>query len=121
MPAGQKFAVAGVFSLAWVTITIEILRLVETEHALPEVAWLYTSLETEVAVIVAALPAFSFLVSDSESARERRNQLRNVLSLHSKDSKSRLRGESSFERTNQTDLTQNDRWGEGSLDKEDRS
>ena len=97
MPIRQKLAVAGVFSLAWVTIAMEILRLVETEHALPEVTWLYTSLETEVAVIVAALPAFSFLVSDSEGARERRNQFRNVLSLHSKDSRSRLRGSSSFE------------------------
>ncbi|CAD6582108.1 MAG: hypothetical protein ASARMPREDX12_000757 [Alectoria sarmentosa] len=48
MPTRQKLAVIAVFSLAWVTIAMEILRLVETENALPEVTWLYTSLETEV-------------------------------------------------------------------------
>ena len=98
MPVRQKLAVTIVFSLALVTLAMEILRLIETENALPEVTWLYTSLETEVAVIVASLPAFSFLVSDSQGNREKRGRLRKALSLHSWNSKSRLRLASSAER-----------------------
>lgn len=113
MPVRQKLAVTAVFSLALVTVAMEILRLVETENALPEVTWLYTSLETEVAVIVASLPAFSFLVSDFEGSRERRSRLRRALSLHSRNSKTRLRLASSTEETNQAESTQTT---EGSLD-----
>lgn len=102
MPTRQKLAVIAVFSLAWVTIAMEILRLVETENALPEVTWLYTSLETEVSVIVASLPAFSFLVSDSDGSRERRSRLRRALSLHSGNSKTRLRLASRAGETNHT-------------------
>ena len=105
MPIRQKFAVTAVSSLALVTIAMDILRLVETEKALPEVTWLYTSLETEVAVIVASLPAFSFLVSDTESSRERRRQLSRALSLHSGNSKTRLRFASSADATNQAGST----------------
>lgn len=101
MPVRQKFAITAVSSLALVTIAMDNLRLVETEKALPEVTWLYTSLETEVAVIVASLPAFSFLVSDTEGSRERRSQLKRALSLHSWNSKTRLRLASSAEATNQ--------------------
>lgn len=101
MPVRQKLAVTAVFSLASVTIAMDILRLVETEKALPEVTWLYTSLETEVAVIIASLPAFSFLVTDSEGDRERRRRLRRGLSLHPKISQTRLRLSSSAGETNQ--------------------
>ena len=99
MPVRQKLAVTAVFCLALITIAMEILRLVETEKALPEVTWLFTSLETEVAVIVASLPAFSFLVSDTAGSRERRNRLRRALSLHSKNSRTRLRLASGAEET----------------------
>ncbi|CAD6585147.1 MAG: hypothetical protein ASARMPRED_002024 [Alectoria sarmentosa] len=102
MPTRQKLAVTAVFSLAWVTIAMEFLRLIETENALPEVTWLYTSLETEVAVIVASLPAFSFLVSDSDGSRERRSRLRRALSLHSGNSKTHLRLASRAEESNHT-------------------
>lgn len=105
MPVRQKIAITAVFSLALVTIAMEILRLVETENALPEVTWLYTSLETEVAVIVASLPAFSFLVSDSEGNREKRSRLKNSLSLHSKNSKGHLRQASSDERMSRAGST----------------
>ena len=101
MPVRQKLAITAAFSLALITIAMDILRLVKTENALPEVTWLYTSLETEVAVIVASLPAFSFLVSESAGSRERRTQLRRALSLHSKDSMTGLRLASSAEETNQ--------------------
>ena len=100
MPARQKLAMTAVFSLALVTIAMDILRLVETEKALPEVTWLYTSLETEVAVIVASLPAFSFLVSDTEGNREPRRRLRKALSLRAGISKTRLRLGSSAGETN---------------------
>lgn len=105
MPTRQKLAVSAVFCLALITIAMEILRMVETENALPEVTWLFTSLETEVAVIVASLPAFSFLVSDSAGSKERRSRLRRALSLHSKSSRDRLRLASSAEDTNQAVLT----------------
>ena len=101
MPVRQKLAVTAAFSLALITIAMDVLRLVKTENALPEVTWLYTSLETEVAVIVASLPAFSFLVSDSAGSRERRSQLITALSLHSKNSRTGLRLASSAEETNQ--------------------
>ena len=84
---------------------MDILLLVETEKALPEVTWLYTSLETEVAVIVASLPDFSFLVSDTEGSRERRSQLKRALSLHSWNSKTRLRLASTAEAANQAGST----------------
>lgn len=103
MPVRQKLAITAVFSLALVTIAMDILRLVETEKALPEVTWLYTSLETEVAVVVASLPAFSFLVSDAEVCRERRARLREALSLHSWNSKTRLRLASSAEQSHRAD------------------
>ena len=105
MPVRQKLAVTAVFCLALITIAMEILRLVETENALPEVTWLFTSLETEVAVIVASLPAFSFLVSDTAGSSERRSRLRKALSLHSKNSRTRLRPASSAEETNQVGST----------------
>lgn len=105
MPVRQKLAVTIVFSLALVTLAMEILRIIETEKSLPEVTWLYTSLQTEVAVIVASLPAFSFLVSDSEGSREKRGQLRKALSLHSWNSKTRLRLASSAEDTDQATST----------------
>ena len=105
VPVRQKIAITAVFSLALITIAMDTLRLVETENALPEVTWLYTSLETEVAVIVASLPAFSFLVSDSDGSREKRSRLRNSLSLHSKNSKGHLRQTSSDERKNQAGST----------------
>lgn len=101
MPVRQKLAITAVFSLALVAVAMDILRLVETEKALPEVTWLYTSLETEVAVIVASLPAFSFLVSDADLSRERRARLREALSLHSWSSKTRLRLASSAEQSHQ--------------------
>ena len=105
MPVRQKLAVTAVFGLALITIAMEILRLIETENNLPEVTWLFTSLETEVAVIVASLPAFSFLVSDTAGSRERRSRLRKALSLHSKNSKTRLRLASNAEETNQARST----------------
>lgn len=101
----QKLAVTVVFSLGLLTLAMEILRIVETVKALPEVTWLYTSLQTEVAVIVASLPAFSFLVSDSEGSREKRGQLRKALSLHSWNSKTGLRLASSAEETGQAPST----------------
>lgn len=101
MPIRQKLAVTAVFGLALITIAMEILRLVETEKSLPEVTWLFTSLETEVAVIVASLPAFSFLVSDTAVSRERRRRLRRALSLHPKNSRTRLRLASNAEERNQ--------------------
>lgn len=113
MPVRQKLAVTAVFSLALVTIAMEILRLVETENALPEVTWLYTSLETEVAVIIASLPAFSFLLSESEGDRQRRRRLRRGLSLYPKISKTRLRLSSSAGETNQAESS---RTTEGSFD-----
>lgn len=103
MPVRQKLAVTAVFSLALVTIAMDTLRLVETEKALPEVTWLYTSLETEVAVIIASLPAFSFLISDSEGDRERRRRLRRGLSLYPRISKTRLRLSSNAGETNQAE------------------
>lgn len=103
MPVRQKIAVTAVFSLALVTIAMEILRFVETENALPEVIWLYSSLETEVAVIVASLPAFSFLVSDSEGSAERRSRLKRALSLPSWSSKTRLRLASSTQELNRAE------------------
>ena len=105
MPIRQKIAVTAVFSLALVTIAMEILRLVETERALPEVTWLYTSLETEVAVVVASLPAFSFLVSDTERSGGGRNQLRKALPLHFLNSRSRLRLSSNANEANQAGST----------------
>ena len=101
MPVRQKLAISAVFSLALIAVAMDILRLVETERALPDVTWLYTSLETEVAVIVASLPAFSFLVSDADISRERRARLRDALSLHSWNSKTRLRLTASAERSHQ--------------------
>ena len=105
MPVRQKLTVTAVFGLVLITIAMDILRLVETESALPEVTWLFTSLETEVAVIVASLPGFSFLVSDSAGSGERRSRLRRALSLHSKNSRTRLRLTSSAEETNQASST----------------
>ena len=103
MPVRQKIAVTAVSCLALVTIAMDILRLVETEKALPEVTWLFTSLETEVAVIVASLPAFSFLVSDAAGSREMRSRFRRALSLHSRNSRTGLRFASSAEDTNHTE------------------
>ena len=105
MPLRQKLAVTAVFCLALITIAMEILRLIETENNLPEVTWLFTSLETEVAVIVASLPAFSFLVSDTAGSREKRRRLRRALSLHSKNSRARLRLASTVEETHQASST----------------
>ncbi len=105
MPVRQKVAVTAGFSLALVTVAMDILRLVETEKALPEVTWLYTSLETEVAVIIASLPAFAFLVSDSANSKEKRSRLKRALSLHSGSSKTGLRQASSAEPINQAGST----------------
>lgn len=113
MPVRQKLAVTAVFGLALITIAMEILRLIETENNLPEVTWLFTSLEAEVAVIVASLPAFSFLVSDTVNSSERRNLLRRTLSLHPMNSKTRLRLASTVEETNRASSTY---YAEESLD-----
>lgn len=113
MPVRQKLAVTAVFGLALITIAMEILRLIETENNLPEVTWLFTSLEAEVAVIVASLPAFSFLVSDTVNSSERRNLLRRTLSLHPTNSKTRLRLASTVEETNRASSTN---YAEESLD-----
>ncbi|MCJ1308516.1 hypothetical protein MMC25_002169 [Agyrium rufum] len=58
----QKIAVAGVFMLAWVTIAFDILRTVESFLLGSQNVLLYTSLETEIAVIVSALPAYRILL-----------------------------------------------------------
>ena len=105
MPIRQKLAVTAGFSLALVTVAMDILRLVETENALPEVTWLYTSLETEIAVIIAFLPAFSFLISDSATSKERRSRLKRALSLRSGSPKTRPRLASSAEPIDQTGST----------------
>lgn len=103
MPVRQKLAITAIFSLALVAIAMDILRLVETDKALPEVTWLYTSLETEVAVIVSSLPAFSFLVLDAEVCRERRARLREAFFLYSWHSRTRLRLASSVEQSHEAE------------------
>ena len=118
MAVRQKLAVIGVFSLAWITIAMEILRAIETEKALPEATWLYTSLQTEVAVVVASLPAFSFLVSNTENNKDRRNQLRNAFPLRSKGSKARLRSGSEAGQGSQVNSVQNVQRPPASTDEE---
>ena len=118
MAVRQKLAVIGVFSLAWITIAMEILRAIETEKALPEATWLYTSLQTEVAVVVASLPAFSFLVSNTENNKDRRNQLGNAFPLRFKGSKARLRSGSEAGQGSQVNSVQNVQRPPASTDEE---
>ena len=73
MPALQKFAVAGIFLLVWVTIAFDILRLVESLRSGATLTSLYTSLETEVAVIVSSLPTYRVAFTKSDKMKKAKN------------------------------------------------
>ena len=62
IPLSQRIGVASLFFLAWVTIAFDILRVVESFRDGSSLALLYTSLETEVAVIVSGLPTYRVLL-----------------------------------------------------------
>src|SRR5277367_921793 len=72
----QKIAVISVFALALFILVFDILRIVETFVSGAQFTFLtllYTSLETEVAVIICALPAYRFLIAaDPRGADTRR-------------------------------------------------
>ena len=92
MRTSQKVAVTTLFSIALVIIAFDTLRIAETFQAVPSVTWLYTSLETEMAVIVCSLPSYRFLLSDSANSKSQRRTIRKKISrnLQSSNNGSRL-------------------------------
>ena len=70
MRVSQKIAVATIFLLVWVTIAFDILRLVESLKSGATLTSLYTSLETEVAVIVCSLPTFRIALRTSDKMKK---------------------------------------------------
>ena len=70
MRVSQKIAVAAIFLLVWVTIAFDILRLVESLKSGATLTSLYTSLETEIAVIVCSLPTFRIALRTSDKLKK---------------------------------------------------
>jgi hypothetical protein len=74
----QKIAIISVFALALIILIFDILRIAETFVAGAQFTFLtllYTSLETEVAVIICALPAYRFLIVAGTRGSETRRRL----------------------------------------------
>ena len=74
----QKIAVISVFALALFILVFDILRIVETFVSGAQFTFLtllYTSLETEVAVIICALPAYRFLIAAGPRGADTRHRL----------------------------------------------
>ena len=64
MHISRKFAVMGIFLIAWIIVAFDILRVVKSlAHSGQFLALLYAALEAELAVIVSALPAYRALFS----------------------------------------------------------
>lgn len=84
MRASQKLAVSTIFLLVWVTIAFDILRLVESLKSGATLTSLYTSLETEVAVIVCSLPTFRIALTRSNKVRKAKNIVLDTISLSNK-------------------------------------
>src|SRR5438552_3983824 len=74
----QKIAVVSVFALALVILVFDILRIVETFVSGVQFTFLtllYTSLETEIAVIICALPTYRFLIATGAKGADTRRHL----------------------------------------------
>src|SRR5277367_5778834 len=74
----QKVAVISVFALALIILVFDILRIAETFISGAQFTFLtllYTSLETEVAVIICALPTYRFLIAAGARGAEIRRRL----------------------------------------------
>jgi len=74
----QKIAIISVFALALIILIFDILRIAETFVTGAQFTFLtllYTSLETEVAVIICALPAYRFLIAAGTRGAETRRRL----------------------------------------------
>lgn len=84
MRTSQKLAVAAIFLLVWVTIAFDILRLVESLKSGSTLTSLYTSLETEVAVIVCSLPTFRIALTRSDHAKRAKNIVLGSIGLSSR-------------------------------------
>ena len=81
MRVSQKIGVAAIFLLVWVTIAFDILRLVESLKSGATLTSLYTSLETEVAVIVCSLPSFRIALRTGDKMKKAKTIVLSTISL----------------------------------------
>ena len=72
MHRSQKLALSAICSLALVTIAFDTLRTVKLYQEDPFLNVLYGYLELQIAVIIAMLPNYRFLISNREKHREYR-------------------------------------------------
>lgn len=84
--SSQKWAVMGIFALALVTISFEVLRAVEFYQLDTFYTTLYTNLQVSFAVIISMLPTYRAIISNSDDHRQRRYEFWMLLTFRSRSS-----------------------------------
>lgn len=83
MPFSLKCSAAGIFSLAAIIIAFDTVRAVKSNSGNTVFTLLYTSLEGEVAAMVAMLPAYRSIVSNKQPNKQRRMEFFYLITLRS--------------------------------------